>query len=521
MATPNHTPQHSRLASAVLIAGLLVLSAIYATWVWSNTLTDLGGDSAAYLIISRLYSPYHAASEAVLAYKNGIISPPLFPLFLAIADGGYHLLAAHLVVAAFAVASTVMLYCWLRKETLEAWAAAAIALLVSILPITLFTVFNIWTEFPYLFFSLATIAALAAGKEKPLAARAWYLAAAMVACACLIRVAALPLLAAFLLYLLLQRPANLVRYGLLAILPFGLWEVYSSLSETGAGSYVDQLVKGYSGDFLGKLVAQCRGEYSAVFSAWKMGWIQFSSSTELHAIIEGFWYLCLAGWLFRLARLRFDAIYVLIYLIQLFIWPHPEEASRYSFVLFPVFIASGFLLVAALPKPLSRPSGKPYTIALAIGVMFLTPLSSLGFDIDRFLGDIPPEIESARHTMDWYVGSRPYAAINARFASRLTRHLVDIDRYVAPNQCIFAIKAPIVTLLSDRVSTMPPAAAENDAQFNAGIAKCRYAYVISSTSRSFPQMYYPKDRLGARAKILSRFDDDGGDMDGALLEISP
>ncbi len=510
----------SRLSTWILLSGVLLLAGLYAVWLWTDALTDLGGDSAGYLIISRLYSPYHAASAATLAFKNAIITPPLFPLLLTLVDGGYHFLAAHLLVGGFAVASSIALYWWLSNEGFRWWIAALVALLFAILPITMQTAFNIWTEFPYLFFSMAAIALLTRTPNGPTRTD-WYGAAAMVACSCLIRVAALPLLAAFLLYLALRRPGQWLAMALTAALPFIIWALYSSLNERGAGSYVNHFVDVYAGDPVGKLIMQCRIEYGAVFHAWKTGWLQYSSSGELHGIVTGFWYVCIVGWLVRLVRLKFDAIYGLLYLAELFMWPHPEEAARYSFVLYPLFIGSGFLLLALLPKRMAEPGGRPYLTATAVVVMLLTVLPAAVHDLDLFNADIPPEIEAARHTQDWYTNSRYYAVADGYYYQRLFRHIGAIGEQVAPGECVYAIKPTLVTLFADRTGEGPPKISAGEAQFNAEIGKCRYAYVLPFPSPSFPQALYPMDRLGTRAKILSRLEGASGNIDGALIEIQP
>lgn len=509
-----------RRSTWILFAGILLLAGLYATWVWTDALTDLGGDSGAYLIISRLYSPWHAPSAATLAYKNVIVSPPLFPLMLSLVDGGYHLLAAHLLVAACAIASVTAMYFWLKREAFHGWVAAIMALVFALLPITLMTMFNIWSEFPYLFFSMAAIASLATSDGEP-TQRGWFAAAAMAACASLIRVAALPLLAAFLLYLLLRRPKNWIVLGIAAALPFATWALYSSLRETGAGSYVNHFTDVYAGDPIGKLIRQCSMEYDAVFKSWKTGWLQFSSSTELHGIVTGFWYLCIAGWLYRLVRLKFDAIYCLLYLIELFLWPHPEEAARYSFVLYPVFIGSGFLLASAVPKRIAEPNGRPYLAGLGAVVMLLAMLPAFAYDLDLFNAEVPVEIAETRHTQEWYTLHHYYAKVNGYFEHKLFAHLKSIAGEVASNDCIYATKPTLVTLFADRVAMVPPNAAASDTQFNAGIAACRYAYVTTIISPSFPEAFYPQHRLGERAHIVSEVGDSSGNRYGVLLEIKP
>ena len=511
--------REARWPKFIVAFGFLALACFYSMWAWTDRLTDLGGDSAAYLIISRLYSLYHAPSTVVLAYKDGIVSPPLFPFLLSLADGGYHFLAAHLVVAFFALASVAALYFWLRAQSWNIWLGAAIALIFALLPATILTIFNIWTEFPYLFFSLASIAALEWGEQSPASStRAWYVGAVMVACASLIRVAALPLLAAFLLHLLIRRPRRFVAIGLVAALPFAAWALYSSLAETGAGSYVNHFVNVYSSDPVGKFITQCRVEYGAVFATWQAGWLGGSFSGLLHTLVTGFWFLCIAGWLYRLASLKFDALYTLLYAILLFLWPHPEEAARYAFVLYPILIANAFQLIAALAKHVPGMRNQLGIAGLAVGVMLLCALPGTAINTKRFL-DTPDEYLAARHTQGWYGEDQFSTKGFAQFQNRFFNDLAGLDKFVPPGECVFAIKPTIIWLLTDRRSMGPPGTALNDEQFNKGIKQCRFAYVIPFSSTTFGKTFYPMDRLGERATIINRVNDDAGGLDAALLEI--
>lgn len=516
---------HSNIRLSVLprllaVTGLLALGTLYAIFVWTNSLNDLGGDSAAYLIISRLYSPYHTASLATLAYKNGIITPPLFPLILALFDGGFNFLVAHLVVAAFALASSVALYFWLRAESITVWTSLAASIVFAILPATMLMTLNIWTEFPYLFFSLAATAMVARyTSESTSSLRYWYAAAVLVACATMIRVASLPLLGAFLVYLLIKRPRHFLVMAGVAALPFIIWAGYSSHSETGAGAYVNHFVNVYSGDPVNFLMHQIQTEYQAVYGAWTRGWIGAPTSETLRQLVRGFWFLSIAGWLYRLIGLKFDALYTFLYIVLLFMWPHPEEAPRYSFVLYPFLIANAFLLVRSLVQRIPGKFNQSALFALVIGIMLICAAPSAAFIVKRYFADVPEEVADARHTQDWY-GEQQFATISeAYFRMRLFANIKEIVKFVPPGECVFAIKPTVVQLLSDRAAFGPPKISESDTQFNEQIKKCRFAYVLPFASPSYGTTFYPVARLGDRVKVLSKAEDEAGNRDGELIEI--
>ncbi len=505
-----------RLAISLVFA---VLATVLICWTWGGELTDFGGDSAAYLLISRLYSPYHSASHAVLAYKAQIISPPLFPLMLAIVDGSYNFFAAHLLVASFLFLSTVTIFLWLRQEGLSAWMSLIVAMIWCLIPANLLQVLNIWSEFPYVFFSLAAVAVLSV-KDSAISLKNWYWAAVFVACASLIRAAALPLCVSFLVFALIKQPRNFVRLAAIGIAPFVIWTLYNSHSDQSGGSYALQLVNMYSGDPLQKILHQFAMEFAAVKSAWQAAWIGDSRSPVLAQISIAFGCVCIVGWLYRLIKFRFDAIYAGLYLLLLFVWAHPEEATRYALVAYPIFVVSGFLIVSRVSVMLRSDAFAkllPFAMALIL-VMVLAPNWILY--TGRYLEPISDEISTAKHSSYWYSLDSASAIQNANFQTRFFHHLREISTQVGPDDCIFSIKPTIVTLFADRLSYGPPKLSVDAQSFDSGIQKCRYAYVLPFASPSYPAMFYPMERLGPRAKLISKTVDSAGQLDTGLLEIT-
>jgi hypothetical protein len=128
-------------------------------------------------------------------------------------------------------------------------------------------------------------------------------------------------------------------------------------------------------------------------------------------------------------------------------------------------------------------------------------------------------MQAVRHMSDWYTTNRYIALSNAYFNKKLFQDLGGMSRQVAPDQCVYAIKPTLVSLFADRIGKGPPPASLSAEQFNAAIPACRYAYVMGIQSPSFPDAYYPKERLGDRAKVVSQLDDTSGGPIAILLEI--
>lgn len=518
----NHKNFNKKYLTTVLLGvGFLLLMALYFAWVWTSEITDFGGDSAGYLMAAKYYSPYYKPTAAILGYKGQIIYPPVFPWILALVNGGQNLLMAHLAIAVFALAGFAILFFWMRKELVSPIISAAIVLIFALMPATYLQALNIWTEFPYLFFSLAA-AYLLCNIESSSPLRIWLFAALIIATATLIRVAALPLLAAFGVFLLIKRPRHLVLIGLVAALPFALWAIYSSHSETGAGAYVSHWSAIYADDPIYIFFLQAQKESTALLDAWKLAWLGLSFSNTLIWLIDGFGVVCIIGWLIRLARLKYDAIYFLIYVIMLMAWPHPEEALRYGFVVIPFFIAYGVMLLFSIRILQSGALQHLSAAGIVLALLGLAIVPTLAKNAQYSLEPVPNVLRESTHTAEWHIDNRQDALQNALFHSGLIAHLKEIITFVPEGDCIFSIKPTVVMLYTNRSSYGPPVISEKESEFNNKIMKCRFAYLLPFASPSYPVYLYPLDRLGKKAKILSAkklYDEGTSPTVGILVEI--
>ena len=219
--------------------------------------------------------------------------------------------------------------------------------------------------------------------------------------------------------------------------------------------------------------------------------------------------------------MRFDAIYVSLYLVMLFVWPHQEEALRYSVVLYPVLIAQGFLLVTVIFQRIPDLRAPSAAAGVMAGALIISLLPMLAHNVMRFLVEVPEDLASVKHRSEWYSENSRYALYVTNLQLSIFAQLKEVNRIVPPQDCIFSMKPTIVTLLSDRMSYTPPKTTVDEKQFDAEIRKCRFAYVMPFTSPSYGVLSYPLARLGNRAKILAKLDDGQAQMETGLIEITP
>lgn len=475
------------LAAALIAGAYVVLS-------WSHHVATLGGDSAQYLLAAQYFSPYQPNSAAVDFYSKLIIYPPLFPWILGLIGAGESILVAHLFVAACVLGSIAALYGFLRIEALPPRRAAVAAMLFGLLPGTLLMSLDVWTENLYLLLSL--LALLGASRaEKRGETGNWVLSATAVGLAGLTRAAAVPLLAAFCLHLLIRRPWRWPALMALALLPFCIWVVIGSAGQTGIGGYTDHLLNRYGDAAWTQFLGYALTELRALLDAWLFAWLLEGRNPALVWIVLGFGVLCLTAAAIRLVRLRFDAIYVTLYLGMLMVWPHPEEALRYGYVLLPVLMAQGLVLLHAMwPVALRRYAWVP-VLLLALAV-----LPSLALMVQRFTEPLPSDAAAGKRTWGWFRGNRVEARQGALEHARTLAHLAELGQVVPPEDCVFSIKPPLVMLYASRVSKPPPKSSVSESRFKEEISHCGFAHVVPFGSPNFAEPFYPLERLGARAQ---------------------
>jgi hypothetical protein len=514
---PSAVSASRRAWSVVLLTiGYACLCAGYLAWVWSHDITDLGGDSAMYVLLGRHFSPFFAPSPVLETMVRGTAYPPLFPFLIGLSGGG--LLAGHLLAAASLLGALPCLAGWLRAEGVKLSVSAWTATLFALMPATYFLTLNIWTENTYLLFCLvAILAEQRASAPDDRRSHWWWTAAAAVAAATLTRSAALPLLAAFLLRLLLVRPGRWPVFAALSCAPFAIQAGWSWMHQSGVSNYLAQWSGSYSGHAMDQLWAQLRQESYLAGVSWIRAWLgqDLVRTPALH-VLAGIGVVCLLGWLRRLRQLRFDALYTLLYAMLLLAWPFPAEAARLSYVLIPVLLASGVLLFQEARHPPLW-----HGAIVLLGALSIIALPTLLITAQRFMEPLPENLEPARHLEEYYGDNRPLAMFDAEEFTATLQGLRDIVQVVPATDCIFSTKPSLVALYSERISLAPPPVASPDESFNRLIGTCHYAYLRAATSPSFAEPMYPMRRLGQRARTLYATTDANNFTFTALIAIDP
>lgn len=488
-------PSHWQLVAMISVLVLLAIG--YYIWTWSPILAHRGGDNAYYLLTAQYYSPYSDPTPAAGYFAKHNQYPPVYPMVLALFGGGETILAAHLITTTFLLLALVVFLFWLRLEGVSYWLALMLVLVFALLPGTYMQALAVLSEYLYLLLSLLAIVCVTYAEKVKNEQWLWG-AMVFVASASMTRSAGITLIAAFCIYLFVNKHDRKWWMSVAAIMPYVLWQF---LKENKSGGYIDSIAKTYASSPLQTLLGQVTQESQALWNGW-MG--NFNLVVDLEIAVSLIGVFCIAGFAYRLYLKKFDAIYLLAYIVLILIWPFPAEARRFIFVVLPLFLFYGVNMIAQL-RCMKGGGGYVRMFSLlycfAIGIV-LTP--DLLFSINRFTDPLALRIGYYRHQLDWYVPDKNNAARNVMFNSYLFDDMRNLGRVVSDDECVYSIKPSVVGLLSGRVSKgYPPDTLEQDGFMKAlEKNKCSYFYMANFNSPSYPQQFYPLQRMQEQLKIV-------------------
>lgn len=471
------------------------LTFAYLYWSWTHQLVGFGGDNAMYVLMAQKYSPYAQPSSEVASFFAGHSQfPPLYPLLLALFNGGHNVLIAHLVTTSCLLLALPVLFIWTRKLNLPKPAGLLITIALALAPGTYTQTLFLHSENLYLLLTLLLFVLITS--ENP-ASRFRYGASMIAAAATLTRSAGLALTIAYLCYLLRNRDRGWVRHAAVAIIPLIAWNTYAY---TLGSHYVTSVIPEDQSNIFGRLIARVTMQWSAL----QYGWLtNLSGSGSLSAYSIALGALCLTGSAARLFLWRIDGLYVGAYLLLLLLWPFPAEATRFMFVLLPILLVHGAWLAYTLVSRIRQPKYSLLAALTVPSIALIAALPDLALALQRFQIEIPGGLEEYRRDPSFVSGTTHDALSSAHRNQSLVAAITSLRNDVPKGGCVFAIKPSIVGFLSDRISKAPPSPALSEGQFRTALddAGCRHFLLLNMAPPTFNARFYPLGRLKNRIRI--------------------
>jgi len=477
----------------VLLA--LVIPAYFA-WGWGATVGQLGSDGPSYLMMANHYAHGHAADPVYSAMAAYSRFPPLYPLLLSWCHAADDFQRAHAITTSCLILALIALYVWLFLEGMSSKKSTLLVLLFAALPGSWLAALTIQTEYLYMLWSLLAIA-LMVEYQRSRAIKVLYGVAIIIALATLTRTIGVTLFAPFLILLLRAPRRSALIALLLSVSPLLIWHL---LHHSRVG-YIDAFALIYSGNGLHTLRSQLATEIPAL----RIGFGgNFLIQSYLRPVADILGSLCLAGTAWRTIKLRPDAIYIASNLPILLVWPYPEEAQRFLWVLVPLLIAQPILAISDWQR--EKPTSLiPQLLTGAVAAMILvTILPAFALASDRYRSASYTDIPEARSYVLWYGedGAHAWDVIGIQTSMINSMHRISED--VPADDCVISTRPDLINYFGRRRSYFPPLNSTPEPYFGRQLRApgCHFAFGMASIDERYAVPLFPLGRIGGKLDIV-------------------
>lgn len=477
---------------------LMALSApLYLAWSWGDEIGQLGNDGADYMMMAHHYA-HDSLDDAVYSNTAALSRfPPLYPLLLVWTHSYTDLHWAHLTTTIFLLLALVAFYLWQLGEGIPEIQAAALVLLVAFTPESWLAALSVQSEYLYLLLSFLALS-LMTRFQRHGQINALYGAAIMVALAALTRTAGVALYAPLLLALYrAPRKVSLLAAGA-AILPMVLWHLLHQ-AQLGYGS---ALAAAYSSGFLHGLYRQLTTELPALRQGFANN---FLIGDQFRFIADALGLVCLLSVAHRVSRLEADGIYVAAYLLLLLIWPFPEEASRFLWVVIPIGLGQVLLLPGFKSHGAKASQSFGITACLLMAITLVMTAPTLCHIASRYIAADKSSTPGAWGFVSWYGSDSRKAEESVSIQVTLIDALRRIPEIVPQDGCVLSVRPEWIRYYSHRKSSFPPLNSTPEPFFHIGIhdSGCDFIFAISSITSRYPLPMFPMDRIGDEVDVAS------------------
>ncbi len=379
---------------------IAVLFLVVASLLSLDQNLKLQEDSGVYITLAKSLAGGHGYRDLFLVDSPRHTQyPPLLPLLLVpvVYLRGLDFTAMKLVMIALAGITLVLVSALLREITDER-KAALVVLLTGTSPAVVYYTQSVMTEIPYLFLSILAIFWIERRvRRTDWTASAIVAAAILLSLVCLTRVTGMALIAATMLYVLVDgagtpqaRLRTAIAVGAMAAIPLALWLLYSSSASAGAGN---PYARHYSSSFGAVLSAPSGieaarvlfGKIRAALYAYGQHtgrlivyWLPSSRLGNGVALLLAAGVF--AGFMHRAMRERTVVeYYVLLYMCALLVYPGSRQ-QRYMVPLIPFFwlyllTALGWLFARFRVQPGRERA--PLVRVVALGLVLVNALTAV------------------------------------------------------------------------------------------------------------------------------------------------
>jgi hypothetical protein len=498
-----------------------LVSVFYYSITSDDQLVGYTSDDAVYLLLADLYTFKLSGENPIYEFiRHNSNFPPLYPMILGLVGGNTaNLVLAGNITVAFLLISIFLSGIWFWKEINNYIFAIIFTLTMLLLPGTLILSQDLWSEFLFMVFLYGTFLL---GRKNILNQQEWLGMSLLIALASFTRSIGIALAIAFCLILIIKKVKSGLIYAAISLLPFFYWNIAREVS-LDRPNYINTFFSTIADLSPTSMIEYFYSKIFLLFNS--MQWLFTSIETNtLHQIfsfiiISLIIILSLYGFTARIKLLKLDAIFILIYLAIIFLWPFNSIyfISRFIYPIFPIILLYSYIGTQ------SRLINSRYNNIILISL--LTSLIIIMFPstnqyIQRAYADVSSDLKPYTRHREWLMttsekNARTFA-LNSKF---IHTTLETISQTVPIDDCIYSIQAPLIMLFTKRISGLLPPADVNDEQFSMLTDTCKYfiSMPLVDSGGHYPA-YYPIERLDANQyKVTAYYHDSIGDSGAEIV----
>lgn len=521
---------------SIVLASIAALAVAISAWIVAGAVGILSfSDSSDYLAFADFYRGqfYGETRPQDLAFYRATRFPPLFPFLLAALGGGTHALQyTQGIACGITLGMFMMLWAWIRRETGSALAAATLTLLVVLSPGLFLLTLNPVSE--PLAMALTWLAFLLARDARSKSDR--YLLVALIAgLSALARSINLALVLAIPIWMLLQRPRpeRWLAATATAVAPVLAWMLYRR-TLPHASSYADAFDPSF-------VVSELGGWPDLLWvHPWRLVTAfakNFDTTPDPISIVLALILLSAAttGWWVRARQRRLDAVFLMLYVGTILVWPFPDEAIRFvtfvlPLVLFHCWVGMTWIIARTRLSPEAPRFASAATGALAL----LASAGTLAHFTHLATYTIDPRLRGEQRAQAYFhAPDRTTAVAAARGLATIRVAAREATRLVPPEECVYAALPHLLKQYAATAVKRYPARLSDAQPIEHQLSECGFLFVVGIPGSFDDHVpFYPlrlvepkihvvfaaRVERGSAAAMLLKWNDDVDERRRALLQ---
>jgi hypothetical protein len=186
------------------------------------------------------------------------------------------------------------------------------------------------------------------------------------------------------------------------------------------------------------------------------------------------------------------------------VWPYPEEAQRFLWVLVPLLLAQPILSIAEFRREAADARIPSLITVASAGTILLMVLPALALAADRYRSAAYTDLPGARGFVSWYYAD-PIASERAVTVAVMTINAMQsIPQQVPASDCVIATRPDLINYFGRRRSVFPPPGSLPDSELLQALREsgCRHVFGMSGTDKRYPDPLYPLRRVDPEMEFL-------------------